>query len=268
MRVSGCWHTECFLYLQTAKAIFATERAGTSPVWAKRLLRAHGCYWSDSGFRTCSSLEGSWRMAAIFHLCSRQMRCTHVLKSGPERSEEACFLKKRHQLWVSRDVAVTASLRSHEIKQAFAEDRVPHARQKASRSAAVTPRPPDDAHLSRRDPGGELPVTWRMKASRLREGKEQLPAAPGARVEPRGGRLWSPLTRARSQMVPPSWTAWIALGQCCTSSRLTATATALMTNSGSHMLLITPSLAFWCGASQTRALLWDHLFVKYLSDSV
>lgn len=68
--------------------------------------------------------------------------------------------------------------------------------------------------------------------------------AAGSSSLPRGERLCTTFVRARSQMVVPPRTAWVAFGQRYPSSRLTMTAIALMTNSGSHMPLIIPSFAF------------------------
>lgn len=121
MRVSvtGGWHTECFLYFQTASTIFAMEKAAPcepndfwEPTFVTGLTVVLGCalLWRASGgwlpFSTCAHC-----------IC---LEHTHVLKSGPELSEEACFLEKWHQchfqVQVSRDVAVIASLRSREIK--------------------------------------------------------------------------------------------------------------------------------------------------------
>lgn len=71
-----------------------------------------------------------------------------------------------------------------------------------------------------------------------------LAGSRGGSSLPRGERLCATVTGARSQMVLPLWTAWAAFGQRYPSSRLTMTATALMTNSGSHMPLIIPSFVF------------------------
>lgn len=152
------------------------------------------------------------------------------------------------------------------MKQRFAKDCAP-AGQRRSRSPE-SPRegrgdmqPPDDTHLSRRDPRQRLLVTWRMAGARLR-----LPGHRGGNSLPRGDRLCATATGAPSQMVLPPRTGWVAFGQRYPSSRLTVTATALMTNSGSHMLLIIPSFAFWYKALQTSPLPRDHLFQKNLSD--
>lgn len=152
------------------------------------------------------------------------------------------------------------------MKQHFAEDCPPagqrHSRTPESpRESRGDTQPPGDTHLSRGDPRQRLLVTWRMTGARLR-----LPGHCGGSSLPRGDRLCATATGAPSQMVLPPRMAWVAFGQCYPSSRLTVTATALMTNSGSHMLLIIPSFSFWYKALQTSPLPRDRLFQKNLSD--
>lgn len=162
-----------------------------------------------------------------------------------------------------RDAAVTASLRSQEIKQCFAEVSAPAGQQCSCTSASLkeksinmqtlAPRwhpsvpqgPSTEAAGDMMDERGQA-AGGEAAAASSTEQCRALGCQGGSREQQlaRGERLCTSIMRARSQMVALPWTFWVAFRQCYPSSLLTMTTIALMTNSGSHMPLISPSLAF------------------------
>lgn len=249
--------------------IFATDKAGTRlslsciPAESLWLLLCQN-FW-DGSIHVLLSAQERW---LTFSIC---MVTTSILSTCAKIrpivfKRNLVFLKRDrgHWLQVPRDGAVTASLRRHEIKQRFAEACAAAGQQHSpvwerlqklcGDTQTLVPR--WDC-LSHRAPGWRL-VTWGMEQCRWRDRRsgrgavgQQLPQGFGC-APPSAGHVHRWLCPHRGTLH-------------CLQAMLPQPDNdgfALMTHSGSHMLLIILSFAFWCALPLPRDLfLSDFTFI-------